>query len=93
MANLSTQPRPGRRPGSSVPKDETPVDRFKRLATGRTNKALDGLQGLTQLANPATYEYTDQQITAIFDAIRTEMDAAEKALRDRKLPSKQAFQL
>ncbi len=52
-----------------VGKIETPRERFKRLATQRTNEVLRRLKILGNCANRQIYEYTEEDIEAIFNAI------------------------
>lgn len=48
---------------------ETRKDKFKRLATYRTNTVLEKLRLLGNLSNKSNYEYTDEEINKIFYAI------------------------
>lgn len=50
-------------------KNETPRERFKRLATMRTNEVLKRLRVLGNCANRQYYEYTESDIESIFSAI------------------------
>lgn len=52
-----------------VEKNETPRERFKRLATLRTNEILKRLKILGNCANRQIYEYTEDDIETIFSAI------------------------
>ncbi len=51
--------------------------RFKRIATYRTNEVLDKLRLIGNLSNKANYDYTDEEVNKIFSEI-------EKALRTTK---------
>lgn len=51
--------------------------RFKRLAEARTEKVLDMLDLIGNLSNKSFYEYTDEEIKAVFDAI-------EKSVKENK---------
>lgn len=57
--------------------DSTKRDRFKRLATYRTNEVLHRLKVLGNCANRSAYEYTEEEISKIFSEI-------EKMLRHTK---------
>lgn len=46
--------------------EETNADRFKRLATSRTNEILKKLDILGHCANHQNYDYTKEQIEQIF---------------------------
>lgn len=51
------------------PKNEHPRDRFKRLATLRTNAVLKRLKVLGNCANRQIYEYDEADIEKIFSEI------------------------
>jgi len=53
--------------------NETPSERFKRLATSRTNKILNDLRILGNLNNRHRYEYTDEEIDKIFNEVEKKM--------------------
>ena len=53
---------------------------FKRIAENRTNKIIDMISLLANLSNTSFYEYSDEQINAIFDAIQNELDKTFKRL-------------
>lgn len=44
-------------------------DRFKRLATYRTNEVLRKLKVLGNCANRSAYEYTEEEVNKIFSEI------------------------
>ena len=50
-------------------------ENFKRIAEARTNKIIHLITLLGNLSNRSYYEYTQKDITAIFDAIQVELDA------------------
>ena len=52
--------------------NETKEDKFKRIATYRTNKILDDLRLLGNCSNVGSYYYTDTEVNKIFNAIETE---------------------
>jgi len=53
----------------SLSKNETLRDRFKRLATARTNSILQRLKVLGNCSNRHIYEYTEDDIDKIFSEI------------------------
>lgn len=53
--------------------NETKRERFVRLAEARTNKILDMLQLLGNCSSKSNYEYTDEDIKKIFNALEKEM--------------------
>ena len=52
---------------------ETKRDAFKRLAERRTNSVLDRLRVLGNLSNPYAYEYSEDDVRAIFGAVEQEL--------------------
>lgn len=48
-------------------------ERFKRVATNRTNKIIDSIRLLGNCANKSNYEYTDEDVKKIFTAIEAEI--------------------
>lgn len=47
---------------------------FKRLAVSRVNKILDGIGLLGNLSNTSYYEYTMDEVDAMFQAIQEELE-------------------
>jgi hypothetical protein len=62
---------------------ETRLDRFRRVATRRTNKILDQIRILGNCSNKSSYSYTDEDIQKIFLTIEREL-----RLVKAKFPSK-----
>lgn len=52
---------------------ETREQKFKRLATQRTNAVLDKLRLLGNLANKSNYGYNEEDIKKIFSAIDSQL--------------------
>jgi CHASE1-domain containing sensor protein len=52
-----------------TPTNEHPRDRFKRLATARTNIVLKRLKVLGNCSNRNIYEYEEQDIDKVFSEI------------------------
>ncbi|HIC90792.1 MAG TPA: hypothetical protein EYP21_01755 [Syntrophaceae bacterium] len=63
---------------------ETPHDRFKRLATKRTNEILRKLKILGNCSNRQVYEYTDEDIDKIFSAIERKVREVKAKFRASK---------
>lgn len=59
-------------PKENVP-GESAEDRFRRLATARTNEVLKRLKILGNCANRQLYSYTEKDIEKIFSAIDRRM--------------------
>jgi hypothetical protein len=74
----------------SIGKKENQSERFKRLATFRTNEVLRRLKVLSNCANRQIYEYTEKDIEAIFSVI-------ERKVKEVKLkfqfPKEEEFKL
>ena len=64
-------------------------DRFKRLASHRTNEVLDKLRILGNCADRRSYEYTDEEIDKIFRAI----DEQAKIVKAKFKKPKKGFKL
>ena len=62
-------------------KRESKSERFIRVAELRVNKALKALAAIGGCADIRSYEYTDDQIDKIFEALRIELDCAEARYR------------
>ena len=56
---------------------ETKRDRFVRLAEARTNKTIEMIRLIGNLANKNNYDYTDADGQKIFGAIEKELKAAK----------------
>ena len=56
---------------------ESRSDRFKRLATKRTNGIIKKMQLLGNCSNRSSYDYSEQEINRIFNAIDKELKQAK----------------
>ena len=52
---------------------ETKEQKFKRIATARTQRILNDLRLLSNCANRASYHYTQQDVNKIFSTIEKEL--------------------
>ena len=68
-------------------------DNFKRIAEKRTNKIIESISKLQNLTNTYFYEYTDEQVEAIFEAIQEELDNQKKIFEENKKKGKNRFEL
>jgi len=57
--------------------DETPQERFKRLAAKRTNEVLRKLKVLGNCANRQAYEYSREDVSKIFGVIHQKVKEIE----------------
>lgn len=49
--------------------DETKAEKFIRIGEYRMNKAIDAIGRLENLANKSVYEYTQEQVEAMFSVL------------------------
>ena len=73
-----------------TPKDEHPRDRFKRLATLRTNSVLKRLKVLSNCSNRNIYEYDEQDIDKIYSEIERKVKESKAKFH---FPKKKEFKL
>jgi len=64
--------------------EETRKERFKRVATRRTNNILRQIQILGNCSNKSSYSYTDEDIKKIFSAIEGELRVVRAKFANRK---------
>ena len=69
---------------------EAKQQRFRRLATQRTNAVLHRLQILGHCANPQLYDYSEEDVRKIFRAIDSEVKAVKAKFSNS---SRSEFQL
>jgi hypothetical protein len=63
---------------------ETKRDTFRRLAEKRTNAVIERLRVLGNLSNPHAYEYTEDDVRAMFSAIEREVRVTKLKFEDRR---------
>lgn len=63
-------------------KNETKREKFIRLGQSRTGKALDAIANLGGLANPANYEYTNDDWVKIFTALEGELAKLQNRVKN-----------
>ena len=65
--------------------EETRHDRFKRLASKRTNDILEKIRILGNCYNKSSYEYTEEEVNKIFSEIDKQVKLTKaKFLAGRK---------
>jgi len=52
---------------------ETRHERFKRIATKRTNEILEKIRILGNCSNRSSYEYTEEEVNKIFSEIEKQL--------------------
>ena len=55
-----------------MPKQESRHERFVRLAESRTQRAIDSIRLIGNLANTSNYEYNESEVRKIFKALEEE---------------------
>lgn len=63
---------------------ETRKERFRRLATKRTNAVLEKLRLLSNLSNKANYSYTEEEVNKVFRTIERQLRVAKISFKNRK---------
>jgi len=57
---------------------------FKRIAENRVNKIVDSISKLSNLTNSSFYEYSDEQVDILFNAIQVELDKQKRVFKNKK---------
>ena len=68
--------------------EQEKIDRFKKIATNRTNKILKDIQLLGNCSNKSNYEYTDEDVKKIFSANDEELKAVKVKFKSKKRKDK-----
>ena len=67
-----------------VNNNETPEERFRRIAIVRTNAVLDRLRILGNLSNRQMYSYSQEDIKKIFSVINKQIGEVRAKFNSRK---------
>lgn len=67
---------------NTIPKSETKREKFKRVVTPRVNKAIKVI-GLVGNQAGAAYEYTDDDVTYIIEALHDAVEIVENKYRGK----------
>ena len=70
-------------PRTKRDQNENKSERFKRLASLRTNNIIKNVQLLGNLANTNNYEYDEKQISRIFGTIAKELRESKSKFDNR----------
>ena len=54
---------------------ESRSEKFKRVATKRTNELLEKIRILGNCSNKSTYEYTEEDVIKIFKSLEKQLEA------------------
>lgn len=72
---------------------ENKKENFKRIAEKRTNKIIESISKLQNLTNTSFYEYSNEQIDSIFNAIQNELDRQKELFEKDKNKERKRFEL
>ena len=75
---------------NTIPENETKNEKFLRIATSRVNAIIDKLDILSNCAG-SNYEYTEEQVETMFQAIRDAVDACYNEFRPKVKTEKERF--
>ena len=74
-------------PKTNPPENETPEERFRRLAQKRTTEVIHRIRVLRHCSNRLIYRYSDEQVSKIFRLIEEELHRAKESfIREEKIP-------
>jgi len=73
--------------------EETDRQKFVRLATARTNKAIKSIQLIGNLSNRSNYQYTDADIEKVFKALTNEIRECRQRFDQRSEGNEAGFRL
>lgn len=62
---------------------ETPNEKFKRIASARTQKIIDMIELLGNCSNQYVYEYSQEEVDKIFGAIETELKLSKEKFKGK----------
>ena len=63
---------------------ESKKERFKRIAENRTNKIINMIDLLGNCSNKNNYEYTDEDIKNIFNAIESSLKMSKMKFAEKQ---------
>jgi len=70
---------------------ETKTERFERLAERRTTEALRILRLVGNLSNRSNYEYNDEHVRQLFDALDAEIKQLKARFRQEGASANHTF--
>ncbi len=74
-------------------KKETKRERFVRLAEARTNKILDMMKLLGNCSSKSNYEYSDEDVKKIFNALERELKETKAKFQGQGDSREERFKL
>lgn len=76
-----------------MPDNNSKTENFIRLAEARTNKIINMIDLLGNLANRSNYNYTESQVELIFNSIEESLRESKSKFYKEPVPKKQKFRL
>lgn len=74
----------------NIPENESKNDKFIRIASPRVNAVIDKLDILSNCAS-SNYEYNEEQVELMFQAIRDALDACYAQFQPKAETEKKKF--
>lgn len=74
-----------------IPENETKNEKFVRIATPRVQAIISKIEILSNCAS-SNYEYTEEQVEAMFGAIMTSLTECKKSFQPKEKTEKEKFQ-
>lgn len=71
---------------------EEKLEKFERLAEKRVTEAIKKIRLVGNLANKNNYEYTEEHVKQITDALESEMRTLKNRFRDESLSETSNFE-
>lgn len=71
--------------------NETKAEKFIRIGEYRMNKAVDAIGRLENLANRSSYEYTQEQVDAMFQALEGRVAEVKARFTPKKAAESKTF--
>lgn len=71
--------------------NETKAEKFIRIGEYRMNKAVDAIGRLENLANRSSYEYTQEQVDAMFQALEGRVVEVKARFMPKKAAESKTF--
>ena len=71
--------------------EETKAEKFIRLGEYRMNKAVDAIGRLENLANRGSYEYTQEQVDVMFQALEGRVAEIKARFTPKKTAESKTF--
>ncbi|MCM1410870.1 MAG: hypothetical protein NC305_10035 [Lachnospiraceae bacterium] len=71
--------------------EETKAEKFIRLGEYRMNKAMDAIGRIENLANRSAYDYTPEQVEAMFSTLESKVAEVKAKFAAKKAKESTAF--